>query len=181
MNNPKESAMAQLPIIIVLALIFGAGFLMFRGDIKTPFLEKTDSIKVRRLDRFPTTKEVGNKTDKMRRVIKNEDDLDSFFNAIDPSGDLRLGEKINFDQEYLIGVSSKTKDTSGVSVKIKKIIKDQKDGKERFTVMLTQTEQDPETCDVENKKTVALDIIAIDKTDTDFHFERILDEKYCKD
>jgi len=179
MNDSEQSAMVQLPIIIILTLIFGAGFFMLKGDVNIPFLKKSNSLSLRRIDRFPTTIEVDHEIDKMRHVIKNENELKEFFNAINPS--LTLGENINFDKEYLIAVSTKSKEDNGISMKIKRIEKDQKDEDEELIVRLIQTEYSPETCVVEEKQTVALDIVAIDKTDKEFHFVRVLDEQNCQD
>jgi len=166
--------MSFLPLIIIIALILGAGYLLINGEIKLPKFNKGPQI--RRLEGFPTIIYTDKVLDKQRQVIKSDQELNQFLNTVDSTGLLVLKEKINFDKEYLIGVSTKTYDETGHKMKIRKVYED----KNKKTLLVSIIESESEkNCPVEQQTNIPVDLVAISKTDSDIAFERIKDFTLC--
>lgn len=165
-----------LPIVVLVAVLAGTGYFLLKGDIKLPKLRK-EPTEIRRLEGFPTIASDTNELDKKRLIIKSQDELNNFLNEIDPAARIILKEDINFDKEYLIAATTETKDMYGYEMKVRKV-KEDKNGK--FVVEL-QEETPGDYCEDEFDKVpnIAVDIVAISKTDSEFDFERIKDVKDC--
>lgn len=165
--------MSLLPLVIIVLLILGAGFLLLKGDLKFPKFNKGPT--VRRLevtDVVYTDKEV----QKQRRVIKTQEELNDFLNYVDSTGSLVLKENINFDKEMLIGVSTNPNPETGHKTKIKKIYESA--DKNKLVVVVEEYEKG-KNCTVENDRNVAIDIVAISKTDKEIDFERVKKVEEC--
>lgn len=169
-------SMSLLPILLIVGLIIGAGFLLIQGDIQIPWLKKDNTLEIRRLEGFPTTVYTNEIVDKKRLVIKSQEELETFFKEVDTSGNIALAEKIDFDKEYLLAVSSKTVNTKGFDMKIKKIYVDEKN--QSLLVSIKQAKPG-ETCTYDQDPNVPVDIVAIDKTDKSIEFELIKETEEC--
>lgn len=168
--------MSLIPLVIIIALIVGAGYFLMEGEIKLPNFNRGPQ--VRRLEGFPTVVYTEEQLEKQRRVITNEQELGEFLNSVDKSGLLTVKEKIDFSKEYLLAVASKTYDETDHRIKIRKVYED----KDNKTLLVSVLEVDPgETCadKVELDKNVALEIAAISKTDWKIEFERMKQVEEC--
>ncbi|MBN1463421.1 MAG: protease complex subunit PrcB family protein [Paludibacteraceae bacterium] len=176
--NKKQSEkgsikISLLPIFILMALVIAIYFLFLSDN---ELFEFSNSPKLRRLNGFPTTVYTEKDIDKKRLVIENQEQLNEFLNEIDESGYLIVREEINFDKEILIAVSSKTYTTEGYDIKIRKLYQD----KDTNTLLVSVREIEPgETCEVEENMTIAVDMVAISKTDLQIDFERVKQVKEC--
>ena len=175
-NNPKLLSMNLLPIVLIVALILGAGFLLIEGDVKLPWAKKDNTFSVRRLEGFPTTSYTDQQLPKQRLVIKSQKELEDFLKAADPSGNLALGEKIDFDKEYLLGVSSETVDTQGYGIKVRKVYID--DQENRLLASIRQTIPG-ENCTYDIDPNIPVDLVAVEKTEKDVEFESIKEFAEC--
>lgn len=163
--------MSLLPVVLLLALIVGTGYFLLKDDIKLPKFFSNEP-QLRRLQDFPTVVSTTQTVEKQRTVIKSQEELIAFLKTVDPSGNLALGEKINFDQEYLVGVSAKTSTEGEVKLKIRKLYEN-KTAKE---LLVSIKETDPQgACVTTGESSIPVDLVAISKTDYTIDFEVIKD------
>lgn len=180
MNDRQQNmyGMSGLPVLIVLGLILGAGYFLLRGEINLPFNETSNTVEVRRLEGFPVNVSLPGELGKIQTVLKSEKELIAFLAAIDKSNNLSVNEKINFDKEYLIGVSSKTFNTDGHDFKIRKVYIDvEKD----MLLVSSRTVKPDDDCNVTKGLNTVVDIVAVSKTDKDFDFENLIETQTCSD
>ena len=177
MTNKQHTIlnMSLLPLAILMVLILGVGYFLLKGEIKLPKFNKGPQIG--RLEDFPTvlgtTKELG----KMRVVIKSEAELASFLNTVDGDNQLSVKEKINWDKQYVIAVTTSTSAESGHKIKVSKAYEN-KEGKS-LKIVVAETEKG-DNCDVEVGKNIAIDLVTITKTDYKINFERVRNFEYCE-
>jgi len=167
--------MSLLPLILILVIILGAGYFLLQGDIKFPKLDRGPEI--RRLQGFPTVVNTDQDLERKRVVIKSNDELNNFLNSIDKTGLLTLKDKIDFNKEYLIGVSSATEVVGDHKIKVKKIT--QKETTKEISILIEETFPG-KTCVQENSMNIAVDLVAITKTDVKIGFDRIKTVKDCE-
>jgi hypothetical protein len=160
-----------IPLFLIIAIILGAGFFLIKDDVDLKKLF-SDSPKVRRLEGYPMVLRTTNQLEKQRRVIKSQEELEQFLKAVDPTGNLALGDKINFDKEYLIGVTTQTKTDPGNSIKVKKVYRDSEE--EELQVALVQYEM-AEGCQLPEDSTIGIDLVAISKATSDIEFDVVQD------
>ena len=172
----KTNKMTLVPVLIIVALILGAGYMLISGDIKLPWMRNDNTLEIRRLEGFPTSVAAGTPTPKMREVVTNQKDLETFLKAVDSTGNLALGEKINFDREYLLAASDQTEGNDGYALKIKKVYIDKKNDSLLVSINL---QQPGETCAANEVLTTPVDIVAIGKTDKKINFEIVRETKIC--
>lgn len=175
--SKTKSQMNLLPVALLILLIIGAGYLLLKGEVKLPDFFNTEP-QVRRLNGFPTVLYTSEKLEKQRLVIKTQEDLQTFLQTVDKTGILQLQEKIDFSREYLLGVSSETVDFTGSTMKIRKVYQDKENKK--LIVELRQILNDEECPDIEKDPNIAVDVVAINKTDWDIEFELVKDKKTCE-
>ncbi len=175
-KNHIRLYVSLLPLVIIVILILGAGYMLLEEDLKLPdFLNGEPKIK--RLEGFPTSLVVTEDREKIRKIITNDQELNEFLNDVDPSGLLKVNEKINFDRKLLIGVATKTLDEVDHKFKIKKVYKD----KEKKEFLISALEEVPgETCDPDKDKNIWIDLVEIDKTDWKIDFELVKKVVECK-
>lgn len=194
--NKQTGFIGLIPVFLIILLILGAGYFLLRDEIKHLFKEdKTAS--VRRIKGYPTTVETDQEIEKQRKIIKSEAELNEFLNYIDKSGLLAVGETIDFNREYLIGVSSSTYSEKGHKVRVKKVY----ENKEEKSLLVSIEYADPaENClegasldtagevtmspteepeEPTIEKNVVVDIVAINKTDWEINFERLKQTLPC--
>ncbi len=180
MNNTNKNGTtlysSLLPIALLLLLILGAGYFLLRDEFN---LEKvlSNEPEVRRLEGFPTVVNTDQNIDKQRAFIKTQDELDNFLKTVDPSGNLKLTENIDFDKEYLIGVTTKTLESDGTQIKVRKLYEDKEDN--TLLVSLKQTEPGL-NCVTTQQTNLPVDIVAISKTDHKVTFEVLKEQKACE-
>lgn len=162
----KKSQLNLLPVVVLVLVAIVAGYFLINGDLKFPKFNREPQ--VRRLNGFPTVTDVTSELDKQRVVIKNNEELQKFLNYVDKSGLVTLRENINFEKEYLIGVSSTTQNEEGLGLKIKKLYEDK--ATNSLLVQIEQTEN-PDGCKPIARKTLLVDVVAISKTDKNISFE----------
>lgn len=167
-----------LPILALVAVLVGAGYFLLRGEIKLPKFRK-EATELTRLEGFPTIISDVGTLEKQRVIITNETQLSEFLNKVDPARKLTLKENINFEKEYLIGVSTETNTTYGYEIKIKKVTEDKESG--NFKIMVEESEPDDECLDqYDMVPNIAVDLVAISKTDKVLDFERVKNNVDCE-
>ena len=157
-----------VPIFIILAILLGTGYFLLKNEIKMPKFRK-EPTEIRRLEGFPTVSEVSSPVEKQKIIIKSQEELNTFLNNADPSGKKGLKEEINFNKEYLIGVSSETNKTFGHELKIKKATLDEEEN--ALTILYIESKPE-DACDEDKVPNVTFDIVAISKTDMNISFEK---------
>lgn len=168
--------MSLIPLFIIILLIVGAGYFLMKGEIKLPKFLRGPQL--HRVQGFPTVVYTQNIIEKQRKVIKSQQELDEFLKYVDSSGLLTVNEKINFDKDFVIAVSSETEEFTDNSIKIKKVYEDKK----AQSLLISVRETVPgESCQPEVDKNVSVDIVTIDKTDWTIEFERIKEIQECKE
>ena len=162
-----------LPLFILIAIVLAVYFL-FLGD--TEVINFDRSPELRRLNGFPTTVYSESDFDKKRLVIKSQEELTEFLNEVDESGYVIVREEIDFNKEWLLAVSTKTYDREGYSIKIRKLYED----KDNNTLLVSLRETEPgDSCEVEENKSGAVDLVAISHTDLNIEFERVKQVVEC--
>jgi hypothetical protein len=166
-NQKANLRISLIPLVILIILILGAGYLLLEGEIKLPKFNRGPQIK--RLEGFPTIVYTDKEVEKQRKVIKSEQELTEFLNLIDPSGLLEVRDKIDFNKEYLLAATTGTENETGHSVKIRKVYED----KNNKTLLVSIAEEESgSNCDVEMDKNISVDIASISKTDWTINFDR---------
>lgn len=173
----KMSGLSALPLIIIIGLILGTGYLLLKDSIDLSFLEVSKDLEMERLENFPKTVSVTKDLDKQRAVIKSEEELINFLSYVSKSKELSLGRKVNFKKEMLIGVSTKTNNTGGYSVKIEKIKVDKKTNNLYITSLITKPS---DNCVVTQQLNSAVDIVLVSKTNMDVEFETVRTTDLCE-
>ena len=167
-----------LPLIILLGLIVGAGYFLLQGDLNLSFLKPKTNVEVRRLDDYPITVSVEQDMRKIQTVIKSDEELISFLASIDKTNALTVNEKINFDKEYLIGITSKTLKKTGNEFKIKKVYID----KEKGGLLVSSRLRKPgDDCITTDEMNMIVDIVVISKTDKEVQYEKLIETINCSD
>jgi hypothetical protein len=182
MNNTKKQLSAAgtgtVPLIIILGLIIGAGYFLLQGDIKLTFLEDRKNVEVRRLNEYPVTVPLDSEIEKIHSIIKSEDELINFLASIDKTNALTVDEKIDFDKEYLIGVTSKALTKGGNEFRIKKVYID----KEKDELLVSSRLKKPsDNCVTTDELNIIVDIVAISKTDQEVKYETLIETFTCSD
>jgi hypothetical protein len=166
--------MSLVPLFLLIALILGAGYFLVQGEIKLPKFNRGPQI--RRLEGFPTIVYTDRQLEKQREIIKSEEELNEFLNYVDESGLVTVKEKIDFDKEYVLGVSTETEKETGHRIKVRKVYEDKEDN--TLLVHLEEIEAG-DGCEIENDPNTAVDIVAISRTDRQIDFDRIKKVKNC--
>lgn len=173
----KMSGLSALPLIIIIGLTLGTGYLLLKDNIDLSFLEADKSLEMERLEEFPKVVPVSEEIDKQRKVIRSEEELVDFFSHVSKSKELSLGRKINFDKQMLVGVSTETNRTGGYSIKIDKIRKDTDKDVLHVTSIITQP---GDSCFVTQQLNSAVDLVVIDKTDMEIDFDTLRTTDLCE-
>jgi hypothetical protein len=173
----RMAGISALPLIIILGLIFGAGYLLLQGEVDLNIFKPNNTLELRRIDDFPGIVTTGNEDiEKQRLIIKTEEELIEFLANIDKTNQLAFSEKIDFEKEMLIGVSTKPFENTGYSAKIRKIYINKE---EESLLVSTKITIPGETCVTEPDLTIGVDIVAIDKTDMEIDFETQRTTDFC--
>jgi len=163
-----------IPLVIIILLILGVGYFLLQGEFKFQIFNKEPTVK--RLEGFPTTVSTTNKLERQRRVITSDQELNDFLNYVDSSGLLQVKDKINFNKEIVIAVSTETNDYTGYKTKIKKVYEDK--AKKRILVSIEDTVLG-DKCKLTPGMNVAVDIITLSKSDWEIKFDRIQKTDEC--
>ncbi len=175
-TNYHRQAGNILPVVVIVGLILGAGYLLMGEDFKLPKL--AGEPKLERIEGFPRKIYItdGSERDKKREVITSEEELTQFLNEVDDTGQIQFNSAVNFNREYLLAVSTNLLDEDGHGFKIKKILKDTKD--KSLTVVLERKDPD-DSCEVEMDPNIWVDFAKIDKTDWKIEFEIVKKVEPC--
>jgi len=179
MKKNKQDAFLRvslLPLLVLVGLIFGAGYFLLKDEIKLPSLRKNPTIQ--RLEGFPTVIYTDKQIEKTRKVITNEQELAEFLNLIDETGILTVKENIDFEKNVVIAISTETNQEIGHKVKVKKVYEDV----DKDKILVEFEEVDPkDECNMEIDPNVAVDLVMLSKTDTRIDFEKITKVIECDD
>lgn len=167
--------MSLIPLGIILILILGVGYFLLQGEIKLPKFNKGPQIG--RLENFPVVLETTKDLEKIRKVIKSEAELDEFLNTVDGENQLNVKEKINWDRQYVIAVTSSTNEESGHRIKVARAYENK--AEKKLLIKITEVEKG-EGCEVEAVKNLAVDLVTITKTDYEIDFEREKSFELCE-
>jgi hypothetical protein len=174
MTKKAQINMSLIPLVLILAVILGAGYFLVQGDIKFPSFDDTPQIN--RLDGFPTVIYTDEDLEKERKVIRTQEELAEFLNMIDKTGLTQLREQVSYDKEFLLAVSSESEMQVGHTLKIKKVYINDEDN--LLTVQIEETFPG-KTCELEEDKHIAVDIVSISQTEHEIRFDRIKKIEEC--
>lgn len=169
-----ELRVSLIPLVILIGLILGAGYFLLQGEITLPKFNKGPTI--RRLAGFPTVVNTDKVLEKQRWVVKSDTELNEFLNLVDSSGLLQLKDKVNFEKEFILAVSSGTNEESGHKIKIREVYEDTKSKK--IIVQVEETELG-DSCTKELSKNIAVDMVSLSKTDWQIKFDKIIKNEEC--
>ena len=175
----KEKALLNIslvPLVVIIAVILGAGYLLLKGEVKLPSFNKGPQI--RRLQGFPTIVYTDKAMEKQRLVIKSQQEISDFLNQVDGTGMLILRDNINFSKEFLLAISTSSNSDTGHSIKIKKVYEDK--ASKKLIVMVEETESG-KNCKTDPDKNIAVDVAAITKTDWEISFDKIKKTVPCEE
>lgn len=176
-KNKQKAALkvSLIPLVILILIILGVGYFLLQGEITLPKFNRGPTL--RRLEGFSTVIYSDRVVDKQRKIIKSEQELNEFLNFVDPSGLLQLKDKINFEKEFIIAVTSSTNNESDHKIKIRKVYED----KEAKKIIVLVEETNPgETCKIALDKNITLDMVALSKTDWQIKFDKVTKVEECK-
>ena len=178
--NDKEKAqlnVSLIPLVIIVGLIFGAGYFLLKDEVSLPKFNRGPTM--RRLEGFSTLVYVDDdfEIERKKLVIKNQEELSEFLNAIDKSGLLELKENIDFSKEMILAVNSTVHEETGHRTKIDRIYED---ATESRLIVLVEEKEAGDTCDEDPDRNITLDIVALSKTDLDITFDRVKKVEECE-
>jgi hypothetical protein len=177
-DNKQRAALkvSLFPIVLLIGLILGIGYFLLQGEITLPKLNRGPTIQ--RIEGFPTVIYSDREMEKERRVIRSEEELSEFLNYVDETGLLDVEEKINFDKNVVIAVSTDTKEEVGHRIKIDEVYED----KEENEILIQFNEIKPgDTCEPEYDRNIAVDMVILSNTDMEIDFEKITKVVECED
>jgi len=179
MKKNKQEAFLRvslLPLLVLVALILGAGYFLLKDEIKLPSLGKKPTIQ--RLEGFPTVIYTDKQIEKTRKVITSEQELAEFLNLIDETGILTVKEKVDFEKNVVVAVSTETNEETGHKIKIRKVYED----KVKDKILIEFEEVNPEDdCKMEIDNNIAVDLVMLSKTDAKVDFEKVTKVIECED
>jgi hypothetical protein len=170
-KNPLILYISLLPVVVLVVLILGAGYLLLKDDLN--FFGSNNEPQVRRLEGFPVTIPIGTEIEKQRTVIRSQEELEDFLSAVDPEGTLEFNENVNFDREFLVGASTSTEKESNKILRVRRLYENTKDNS--LKVSLRQIDRKGE-CPQIDYSYVSIDLVAISKTDHSIDFELVREE-----
>jgi len=173
--SKKNSTSGNVFIYLVIAVVGVFVFVKFIGPQFGINLGKKDanSIEYTHEEGFPRALNVTEQFEKVRLVIKSEEELKNALAAVDKNGEIRLPQ-INWDRKIALFVTSVTRDAAGYETRIKKITLDQED----LIVEIRDTEPG-DTCINTPQLTLPMDLVVLDKTDMTIEFEVVKVVKEC--
>lgn len=175
----SKSSMNLVPVILIFVLILGAGYLLLKDALKLPWFRNDNTVEITRLEGFPRAWETQKTIEKARRVIKSEQELKGFFAYADITDDASLNailSKVNFDKEFLLGVTSDTQEETEGLIRIKRVEVDK--AKKKLDVRIIQYKPDT-TCVPEIKSNILVDIVKISKSDNEISFDVVKESRSC--
>lgn len=176
-NNQKTGKIANIVIYTVVGLIVVFLLLKFVGpkfNIDIFGKGKNDNdIEYSRVKGFPRTIGTSEQLAKTRVVIKSEEELKQALATVDKNGEIELPQ-INFDKKIALLASSKTRNTGGYEIRIRKIEQDKDD----LIVNIRETSPG-KTCITTQQMNVPVELVVIDKTDLSVEFNTYQEEKQC--
>lgn len=179
MKKDKQNAylkVSLLPLVILIGLIFGAGYFLLQGEVEFPKFNKGPTIQ--RMEGFPTVIYTDKEIQKVRKVITNEQELAEFLNLVDETGILTTKEQIDFEKNVVIAVATETNEETGHELKIKKVYED----REKKKILIEFEEVDPNgDCNMEIDKNIAVDMVMLSKTDWRIDFEKVTKAIECEE
>jgi len=175
MQNKKNKKNLLIPLVIIVALIAVLGLILWKENILDLF--KPYPYALARIENFPAVVETTNKvSDKKRLVVSSQEEFDKVIDElISDKSKVKL-PSVDFSQNRVVIASTETNETTGYSVKISSVIKDEQNKKLNTIVTFTKP---GETCINEEKTNVALDIVTIEKNDFEVTFDRETKTKEC--
>jgi hypothetical protein len=175
----SKSSMNLVPVILIVVLIFGAGYLLLKDTLKLPWFKNDNTVEITRLEGFPRAWDTQKDIKKVRRVIRSEAELREFFSYTDMADEASLNavlSKVNFDKELLLGVASDTQEETEGLIRIKRVNVDKV--KKKLDVKLIQYKPDT-TCIPEIKKNILIDVVKISKSDNEISFDIVKENRSC--
>jgi len=175
----SKSSMNLVPVILIIVLIFSAGYLLLKDTLKLPWFRDDNTIEITRIEGFPMVQETQKAIEKSRNVITNENELKEFLQHADVYSDDTYNNilgTVNFDREVLLGVSSDTQEETERLIRIKRVEVDK--AKKKLVVKVIHYKPDT-TCIPEIKNNVLVDIVKITKSDNDTVFETVKESRSC--
>lgn len=164
------------PIVVLIGLIMGIGYFLLQGEISLPKLNRGPTIQ--RVEGFPTVIYSDREMEKERRVIRSEEELNNFLNYIDETGLLDVKEKINFQKNVVIAVTTDSDDKTGRKMKIDEVYED----KEENEILVKFDEIKPgDNCEQEIDRNIAVDMVILSETNMDISFEKVTKVIECED
>lgn len=178
-DNKQRASLkvSLLPLVILVGLILGAGYFLLKDEVKLPKFNKGPTIQ--RMEGFPTViyRDKDVEMEKARKVITNDQELAEFLNFIDKTGLLTVKEKVDFNKNVVIAVSTETNEEIGHKVKIKKVYED----KEKRKILIEFEETNPDDdCEMEKDNNIAVDMVMLSKTDWRVDFEKVTKAVECE-
>jgi len=172
-----------LPLLIMVLLIAGAGYLLFGQDIKLP--KKEDKLtKITRIQGFPARIPVDDNREKIRKVITSKEELTDFLTKVDPQGSLELTEEPDFSRYVVVASSTETLQGKLNSYRIKRIVKDIEDKEltvEQELILPMEECPNKETEEEKASKSIIVDLIMLNKTDWKIDFDLLKKELPCEE
>lgn len=175
----KKNNINLIPVLLLVAVIAVAGYLLLKDTINLPWTKKGDSIEVTRIEGFPKTIETEKDLKKQRLIIKSKEELKGFLDYLDIKDENfyeSVLSQVNFDQRYLIGVSSDLQEETEGMYRIKRVLNDKQDAS--LKVVVIQYKPDI-TCAPQIKNNVLADLVIISKTDLAVSFDVVKETKRC--
>lgn len=172
-----------LPLLIIVLLIAGAGYLLFGQDIKLP--KREDKLtKIIRIQGFPARVSVDGDREKVRRVITSKKELMDFLAEVDPQKTLKLTDEPDFSKHVVVASSTETLQGTLNSYRIKRIVKDVEDKEltvEQELILPMEECPNKETEEDRVKKSIVVDLIMLNKTTWKIDFDLLKKELPCEE
>jgi len=175
MQNKKNKKNLLIPLVVIVVLITVLGVILWKENILDLF--KPYPYALTRIDNFPAVVETTNKvTDKKRLVVSSQEEFDKVMGELLSDKSKVKLPTVDFSKNRVIVASTETNETTGYSVKISSVIKDEQNKKLNTIITFTKP---GETCINEEKTNVAIDVVTIEKNDFEVTFDRETKTKEC--
>ena len=175
MQTKKNRNKLLIPLVLIVVLISVLGVILWKENILDLF--KPYPYALTRVDNFPAIIETTNKVaDKKRLVVSSQEEFDKVINELVSDKSKIKIPTVDFSKKRLIIASTETNDTTGYSVKIRSVIKD--DQTKKLDAIVTFTKPG-ETCINEEKNNIGIDMVTVEKNDYEVTFDRENKTKEC--
>lgn len=163
----KGKSNLLIPVVVIIVLIAVLGIVLMKENLLDIF--DTSKNALTRIETYPKIIKSSKNVERQREVISSKTEFDALASKIlDNPNDLAFPQ-VNFDNEKLLVVTTQKNETTGYTIKIKSVKKNEA---EKKLEVLIQLNKPGESCVNSEEPNIAVDIVKISKDSGDISFDK---------